>query len=130
MNVGTEGTMWLNQAFASRFKQKYRISDPTTEDFIRFLTNYGYSKSAAVYVHTAYTKVMALLQANRATAEYAMNLSTRACLGALENMSEGEDAKIALMDTIVGSIGIVDPKTAENICKNIIENLPAFKGKV
>lgn len=129
MNVGTEGTMWLNQAFASRFKQKYRIADPSKEDFIRFLTNYGYEQDAAEYVHDAYTKVMNLLTSNRATAEYALNLSTRACLGALENMSEGDDAKTALTDTIVGAIGIVDPKAAEDIQKNVIANLPDFKKK-
>lgn len=127
MNVGTEGTMWLNQSFASRFKQKYRIADPSTEDFIRFLTSYGYSWDAAAYVHDAYVKVMNLLTSNRATAEYALNLSTRACLGALENMSEGEDAKAALIDTVVGTIGIVDPQTADNISRNVIGNLPDFK---
>ena len=127
MNVGTEGTMWLNQSFASRFKQKYRVADPSREDFIHFLTNYGYERDAAEYVHDAYTKVMGLLTSNRATAEYAMNLSTRACLGALENMSEGDDAKTALLDTIVGAIGIVDPQTATDIEKNVIANLPAFK---
>lgn len=129
MNVGTEGTMWLNQSFASRFKQKYRIADPSREDFIRFLTNYGYDRDAAAYVHDAYVKVMALLTSNRATAEYALNLSTRACLGALENMSEGEDAKTALIDTVVGSVGIVDPQAADNISKNVIANLPDFKPK-
>ena len=129
MNVGTEGTMWLNQSFASRFKQKYRIADPSPEDFIRFLTNYGYDRDAAAYVHNAYVKVMNLLTSNRATAEYAMNLSTRACLGALENMSEGEDAKTALIDTVVGAVGIVDPQAADNISKNVIANLPDFKPK-
>lgn len=127
MNVGTEGTMWLNQAFASRFKQKYRIADPSPEDFICFLTNYGYDRDAAAYVHNAYVKVMNLLTSNRATAEYALNLSTRACLGALENMSEGEDAKTALIDTVVGAVGIVDPQAADNISKNVIANLPDFK---
>ena len=127
MNVGTEGTMWLNQSFASRFKQKYRIADPSREDFIRFLTNYGYDRDAAEYVHDAYAKVMNLLTSSRATAEYALNLSTRACLGALENMSEGDDAKTALIDTVVGAIGIVDPQTAESIRKNVINNLPDFK---
>ena len=129
MNVGTEGTMWLNQSFASRFKQKYRVADPSREDFIHFLTNYGYDRDAAEYVHDAYSKVMGLLTSNRATAEYAMNLSTRACLGALENMSEGDDAKTALMDTIVGAIGIVDPQAATDIEKNVIANLPDFKKK-
>lgn len=129
MNVGTEGTMWLNQSFASRFKQKYRIADPSPEDFIRFLTNYGYDRDAAAYVHDAYVKVIALLTSNRATAEYALNLSTRACLGALENMSEGEDAKTALIDTVVGAVGIVDPQAADNISKNVIANLPDFKPK-
>lgn len=127
MNVGTEGTMWLNQAFASRFKQKYHMADPSKEDFIRFLTNYGYDDSHARYVHNAYEKVLAYLTSSRATAEYAVNLSTRACLGALENISEGEDPKTAIMDTIVGSIGIVDPATAENVCKNVITNLPDYK---
>lgn len=129
MNVGTEGTMWLNQSFASRFKQKYRIADPSDEDFIRFLTNYGYDRDAAAYVHDAYVKVMKLLTSNRATAEYALNLSIRACLGALENMSEGEDAKTALVDTIVGAVGIVDPQAAMDIEKNVIANLPDFKKK-
>ncbi len=127
MNVGTEGTMWLNQSFASRFKQKYRITDPSREDFIRFLMNYGYAEDAAEYVYDAYTKVMKLLTSSRATVEYALNLSTRACLGALENMSEGDDAKTALMDTIVGAIGIVDPQAATDIEKNVIANLPEFK---
>ncbi len=129
MNVGTEGTMWLNQSFASRFKQKYRIADPSREDFIRFLINYGYDRDAAEYIHDAYMKVINLLTSSRATAEYALNLSTRACLGALENMSEGEDAKTALMDTVVGAIGIVDPQTAEDIGKNVIANLPDFRKK-
>lgn len=121
--------MWLNQSFASRFKQKYRIADPSREDFIRFLTNYGYPRDASEYIHDAYRKVMDLLASSRATAEYALNLSTRACLGALENMSEGDDVKTALMDTVVGAIGIVDPQTAMDIEKNVIANLPEFKRK-
>lgn len=129
MNVGTEGTMWLNQSFSSRFKQKYRIADPSREDFIGFLMNYGYDRDDSAYVYDAYKKVMNLLTSSRATTEYALNLSTRACLGALENMSEGDDAKTALMDTVVGAIGIVDPQTAMDIEKNVIANLPEFTKK-
>lgn len=127
MNVGTEGTMWLNQAFASRFKQKYRISDPTPEDFIRFLTSYGYAEYNAKYIYEAYTKIRNSLLESRSTSEYVLNLSTRACLGALENMEEGDDPKTAITDTLIGAIGIVDPKTAESLEKNVVANLPNYR---
>ena len=127
MNVGTEGTMWLNQAFASRFKQKYRISDPTPEDFVRFLTSYGYAEYNAKYIYEAYVKIKNSLMENRSTSEYILNLSTRACLGALENMEEGDDPKTAITDTLIGAIGIVDPKTAENLERNVVANLPNYR---
>lgn len=127
MNVGTEGTMWLNQAFASRFKQKYRIADPSPDDFIRFLTKYGYTQYDAKYVYDAYTKIKSTLLENRSTAEYALNLSTRACLGALENMAEGDDPKTAITDTLVGAVGIVDPQTADMLETNVVTNLPNYR---
>lgn len=127
MNVGTEGTMWLNQAFASRFKQKYRISDPTPEDFIHFLTSYGYAEYNAKYIYEAYTRIKNSLMESRSTSEYALNLSTRACLGALENMEEGDDPKTAITDTLIGAIGIVDPKTAESLEQNVVANLPNYR---
>lgn len=127
MNVGTEGTMWLNQAFASRFKQKYRIADPSPDDFIRFLTKYGYAQYDAKYIYDAYTKIKNTLLENRSTAEYALNLSTRACLGALENMAEGDDPKTAITDTLVGAVGIVDPQTADMLKTNVVANLPNYR---
>lgn len=126
MNVGTEGTMWLNQAFASRFKQKYRVSDPSPDDFVQFLMKYGYSNYDSKYVYNAYTKIKNALLENRSTSEYALNLSTRACLGALENMEEGDDPKTAISDTLIGAIGIVDPATADELNQHVVANLPNY----
>lgn len=126
MNVGTEGSLGVNEAVATRFKQKYQIDDPTDDEFLSFLTCRGFEEKESKYVFNAYKKTVEYLNSSKATADLVLNLSTRACIGALENMSEGSDAKEAIRDTIVGSIGICDLDIADKIWNNVIEPMPDF----
>ena len=125
MNIGTFGSKGVNQALSSRFRQSYILNDPTKEDFIKILTNTGAKKREANWVFSAYQKITDYLKSPSVNAEdVCLNVTLRGCIGALENINEGENPKEAIRNTLVGKISEVDLALAEDVYKNVVQSLP------
>lgn len=125
MNIGTFGSKGVNQALSSRFRQSYILNDPTKDDFLRILTNTGAKKREANWVFNAYQKITDYLKSPSVNAEdVCLNVTLRGCIGALENISEGESGKEAIRNTLIGKISEVDLVLAEDVYKNVVQTLP------
>jgi hypothetical protein len=125
MNIGTYGSKGVNQALSSRFKQSYALNDPEKNDFINILMKQGYEKKVCTWVYNAYDKIISYLKSPSVNADdIAINVTLRGCIGALENIEEGEDPKDAIHNTLVGKIGEVDLELAEDVYKSVVLSLP------
>lgn len=125
MNIGTNGAKSVSQAFSSRFKQTYILDDPKEEDFISILAKQGHDNKRCKWVYDAYTRINTYLKSPEVNAEdVCLNVTLRGCIGALENWSEGDSAKDALCNTLVGKIAEVDLELANNVKKDVISGMP------
>ena len=125
MNIGTFGSKGVNQALSSRFRQSYILNDPSKDDFINILTKSGAKKKEAQWVFNAYEKITNYLKSPTVNAEdVCLNVTLRGCIGALEDISEGEDAKDAIYNTLIGKISEVDLELADDVYKNVVLALP------
>lgn len=126
MNVGTNGSNSLNQALANRFKTPYILDDPTRETFINILLKAsGKDKEVCEWVYNAYEATTQYLKDPDVNEdEICQNLSIRTCLGAIENMEEGQSPIRALINSIVGAVAVVDVEVARNLQHEKIECLP------
>ncbi len=130
MNVGTNGSNPLNQALANRFNTPYILDDPTRETFINILEKVTKtSRDVCTWVYDAYEATVNYLKSPAVNEdEICQNLSIRTCVGAIENLEEGQSPQRALINSIVGAVAVVDLEVARNLQKETIENLaePAF----
>lgn len=125
MNTGTAGSKQLNQALSSRFKCTYVLDDPDKATFIDILASQGYPKKTCRYVYDAYSKIIKFLKSpEQSQEELCDNITLRGCFGALESIEEGEDAKEAIKNSLVGKIAEVDLETARQVEKMLVEILP------
>ena len=126
MNVGTNGSNPLNQALANRFKTPYILDDPTDETFINILMkSSGKSREICEWVYGAYSATVQYLKDPDVNEdEICQNLSIRTCLGAIDNMDEGQQPVRALINSIVGAVAVVDLEVARNLQHEKIECLP------
>lgn len=126
MNVGTNGSNSLNQALANRFKTPYILDDPTKDTFIKILLkSSGKSKEVCEWVYGAYEATIDYLKSPDVNEDdICQNLSIRTCLGAIENMEEGQTPRRALINSIVGAVAVVDVEVARNLQRETIECLP------
>lgn len=144
MNIGTYGSKSINQALSSRFKQAYILNDNKEEDFINILRKQVSSSSVSVdestfncetyepieiedkhikWVYMAYNRIVNTLKSDEYSAEdIALSVTMRGCIGALENIEEGEKPKEAIYNTLIGKIAESDLEMAEKI-KLAIESL-------
>lgn len=124
MNIGTAGSKELNQALSTRFKQKYILDDPSSEDFIAILQKKtGESEELCRWIYRAYDGIVSYLkQPNVNEEELCLNLSLRGCIGAIENIQDGDDPFEALEDTLVGAIAEANLELAREIKPNVFDN--------
>ena len=131
MNVGTNGSNPLNQALANRFNTPYILDDPTRDTFISILIKASKkSKEVCSWVYDAYAAAVDYLKSPAVNEdEIVNNLSIRTCLGAIENMEEGQSPTRALINSIVGAVAVVDLEVARNLQRETIECLktPTFE---
>lgn len=128
MNIGTNGAKGVNQAFSSRFKQTYILDDPKEEDFISILVKQGHEQKKAKWVYDAYQRINSYLKSPEVNAEdVCLNVTLRGCIGALENMAEGDSPKEAIYNTLIGKIAEVDLELAENVKKDVVNGLPNLR---
>lgn len=132
MNVGTNGSNPLNQALANRFSNTFILDDPTKETFINILVKASKkSRAACEWVYKAYEQTVAYLKSPEVNEEeICQNLSIRTCLGALNNMEEGQTPIRALVNSIIGAIAVVDLEVARKCQRETIEMLPEFHGEL
>jgi hypothetical protein len=125
MNIGTYGSKGVNQALSSRFKQTYTLNDPEKSDFINILMKQGFKKKEASWVYGAYDKIINYLKSPSVNAEdIAINVTLRGCIGALENIEEGEDPREAIKNTLIGKIGEADLELANDVYNSVVLSLP------
>jgi hypothetical protein len=125
MNVGTYGSKGVNQALSSRFKQSYTLNDPSKNDFIKILMNTGADKGLATWVYNAYDKIVSYLKEPSVNEEdICLNCTLRGCIGAIENIQEGEEEKQAIKNTLVGKIAEVNLELAEEVWQSVVQPLP------
>ena len=130
MNVGTVGAKAMSQPFANRFKQSYVLNDPDPKVFIDILmSRTGESEKLCKWVYKAYESVLKCMDKNDALADVEsikLALSMRSCIGALENIQEGEHPKDAVRDSIIGKIAEQDLEMSE-MCLRAIDALPDYR---
>ena len=130
MNTGTAGSKAVSQPFANRFKQSFVLDDPTKEDFIRILGNTGAEGSVCRWVYECYERIVAGIENDNAMADVEsilLSLSVRTCIGAIENIQEGMEAREAVKNSIIGKISEQDREVAK-ACAKIVDGMrnPAF----
>ena len=127
MNVGTQGSRELNEALSNRFPQTYILNDPEEATFVNILVKKGYEKKASKWTYQAYKKVTSYLKSDQINAnDVCLRLSLRNCIGALQNMEEGEEPKEAIRNTLIGKIAEVDLDLAEDTWNSVVRGMPEF----
>lgn len=121
MNTGTEGSRATSQAYSSRSKQSFMIDDPKDEDFIKYLMASGdFKESDCKKVFKVYKKVLKYLLNDKISADdIALAITTRQCIGALQNMEEGMTFERAIETSIVGKISEFDTMLCDDVKKII-----------
>lgn len=125
MNTGTSGSKPVSQPFANRFRQSYVMDDPSKDDFINMLMVTGAKRKVCSWIYRAYENVVAAVSNDVSAADtesILLSLSMRSCIGAIENIQEGENPKDAVIDSIIGKIAEQDLQLAET-CKAVIVNM-------
>ena len=123
MNTGTAGAKVLSQPFANRFKQSFVLNDPKRAEFIRILQNTGAPRKACAWVYAVYERIVNCISDENAMADVEsilLSLSMRSCIGALENMQEGMEAREAIRNSIIGKIAEQDMEVAETCAKVLL----------
>lgn len=132
MNVGTVGAKAMSQPFANRFKQSYVLNDPDKEVFINILKNRtGESHDLCRWVYNAYESVLRCLDKNDGMSDVEsikLALSMRSCIGAIENIQEGQSPKEAVRDSIIGKIAEQDLELSE-VCWRAVDAVPNYRRK-
>lgn len=126
MNVGTNGSNTLNEALKNRLIAIFQLEDPTRGTFINILEKATAAKrEICEWVYDAYDAVVSYLKdPDINEEEICMGLSIRTCIGAIENMEEGQEPLRALKNSIVGSIAMSDRELAERVYDEKISVLP------
>lgn len=128
MNVGTYGSIALNEALSSRFKTTYILDDPEQNAFIDILCKSGGTRKASMWVYNVYKKLIDFLNSPSVNAEeISMRLTMRGCIGALEAIEEGEPPKEAIRRTLIGKIAESDLELATTIWRDVISSIPDLK---
>lgn len=126
MNIGTAGSKEVSEALSSRFSSTYILEDPSKTDFIKRLTIEGFDKKLSTWVYDKYSMILDLLKSpDYNCEEYALNVTFRSCLGALQAIEDGDTPKQAIYHTMIGKLAEKDMDVAEQIWQ-IIEAQPDF----
>ncbi len=120
MNVGTEGSRPVSEAYSDRSKQTYVLNSTTEEDFIKILMSKGYDKDQCQWVYDAYMKINNYIKAEDRE-DLLFKVGIRNCIGCLQNMEEGDPPKEALENSIVGKIAEVDLEMYEELLTNVVD---------
>ena len=126
MNIGTIGSKQVSQPFANRFRQTYEMNDPEEDIFIKILMTHGAEKERASWVYQTYQSIIKSIEEDNPMADtesILLSLSLRSCIGALENIEEGNSPKEAIRDSIINKIKEQDLEVASH-CEELLDALP------
>lgn len=126
-NVGIAGTKANSPAFSNRFKQKYILDDPTDETFLEILRKRkgGVDTRIIEWVYRCYKETVTYLRSPDVNEEDIVNsLSLRTCIGAIENIEEGETPMEAIKNSIGGAVAEADLEVARLLISECLEVLP------
>ena len=126
MNTGTAGSKVLSQPFANRFKQSYILDDPEKGNFIKILSQIEPNEVICSWVYECYDRIVNCIKQDNAVADIdsiLLSLSMRSCVGALENIQEGCEAREAVRNSIIGKIAEQDMEVAMS-CEKVLKSIP------
>ena len=126
MNTGTAGSKLMSQPFSNRLKQSFCLEDPKKEDFIRILmSNTGEDRDVCRWVYDCYERIVACVEGENGMADsesILLSLSMRTCIGAIENIQEGMEAREAVRNSIIGKIAEQDIDVAKS-CDKVLASM-------
>lgn len=130
MNVGTVGSMNLNQAFANRSPDVYVLDSVTKDDFVRALiAKFGtrFSVAQGEWAYKVLETTQNFLKQDTVQAEdIALAVSQRSCYALLKKIEQTGNARLAIKRTIYGTVYLYDPALAEQLLKIIDVAVGAF----
>ena len=130
MNEGTNGSKPVNQAFSSRHPLTFPFKDPSEDDIVKMLASIPSHHKPRVKITTkharwvckAYNKVLGYLNAE-GYEDMTLNITTRACKGALKLIEAGIPAKTALRYSVVGKVSETSLEVFDDVVDNLLEIL-------
>ena len=122
MNVGTQGSVELNEGLKSRFPLVMEMNEPTNEEIIDILSSKGYIKENCKKVLKAYTSVVTYLQ-SQDMQDLAMSVTLRHAIECLALLENGANFNMACKYTLCGVIALSDGEIAQNVFESCIEPL-------
>lgn len=125
MNTGIVGTSPLPPALSNRFARKWRIKDPSEGIFLGILKKKTEAEESVIrWVYEAYTKVYNWLTSPEVGEDDLINLlSIRSCIGAIENIRDGQSPKRAVVNAIVNPIAETDLTLGDQLESEVIDDL-------
>lgn len=132
MNTGIEGTNPMPPALSNRFLRKWRVADPDDGTFKEILSKKtGADPTVISWVYDAYKKVINYLKSPEVGEDELVNLlSMRSCVGAIENMYDGQAPKRAIINSIVNSIAEADLTLGDSIEEEVVSDLRDIKFEI
>lgn len=129
-NTGIEGTNPNDPAFSNRFGAKWKLMDPSEEDFKEILLKKtGQSKKAVNWVYDAYKAAVNWLKDPQVGEEEVVNnLSIRTCVQTIKNMVYGQNPRRAVRNSIGNAISEASLELGDQFETEVIQNLknPSF----
>ena len=129
-NTGIEGTNPNDPAFSNRFGAKWKLMDPSEEDFKEILLKKtGQSKKTINWVYDAYKAAVNWLKDPQVGEEEVVNnLSIRTCVQAIKNMVYGQNPRRAVRNSIGNAISEASLELGDQFETEVIQNLknPSF----
>lgn len=127
MNVGTNGTKPMAEMISNRLKTSVNMKPQKKEVFIEILKNKtGESQKVCKWVYNTYLSVLRALDENSAMVDVdsvKRMLSIRSCIGAIENIQDGQPSKLAVKNSIIGKIAEASYELAD-VCERALDALP------
>lgn len=126
MNTGTQGAREPNEAFTSRFPVTLTMDDPKEDEFIAILERHGHTKTLCKKVYKGYKSILHYLKDTANNEEMALCVTMRHCIAALDLVDTGicDTVRDAIVDTMIGSIGLRDVELAQMTFDAAIKPLP------
>ena len=122
MNVGTQGSLELNEGLKSRFPLVMEMNEPLEDEMIGILSSKGYLKKDCKTVLKAYNSVVNFLH-EQDMADLAMSVTLRHAIECLALMANGVSFHSACKYTLCGVIALSDSEIAQNVFETCIEPL-------